>query len=1511
MGNNISRPEGKFTSMRRSLSALYLLLILVFLAFIAAGSWFSRELDGLGTAINLAGSERMRMFQISFLLHRSMYEPPGQREKTLGHAQMEADRFEEILNALKSGSEKYNLKDVTGKDVDALLKGVISKWEEEYKPHLSAIFLTEPEERKGLLDKFQYEVHDYVEKDIDSVVSMLAEDVQRNRNLFTACGYILILTGVILLWLNVAYLKRRVLKPIDVLIKDTEEMIQGNYSIKSEVRATNELMVLADRFNALAGTISGVFNEMEETIQERTREISMGKARMQSFFDSAPDAIISIKAEDSSIILFSKGAEKMFGYAAEEVMGKNVNILMPEPYRSQHDTYVKKYIETGEKKAIGRIRVVKGKRKNGEIFDIDLSVSESVTQTGRLFNAIIRDISVRMKAEQEMKKLSNAIEQSMESVVITNCEGIIEYVNPAFERVTGYSSFEVMGKKPGILKSGEHSKSFYKELWRKIRDGNIWQGEFTNKKKGGELFYEETTITPVKDDSGQTTHFVALKNDITTRKLAEKEIEEKNRELRLRADYESAFAKVISIFSSTFDRKESLDKMFAMLAEEMPFPCSAFYLYDEWESKLLCLSSCGVPKTFKREFELGEGLVGQAFLDAKPITLSGIEEIPFVIETGVFPLKPASVLAQPVLYQERMIGVLILAATVALKELDQKFIQRLSAHLGIALQNLKQYNDLRELSGQLKSKGEEIALKNTQLEKSNRLKSEFLANMSHELRTPLNAIIGFSEILKDGVLGELSAQQTDYCLDIFTSGQHLLSLINDILDLSKIEAGKMVLEAEEINAGELLKGSLSVVKEKALTHGIKLDSNIAEGVGSIYADPKKFKQVVYNLLSNAVKFTPDGGKVALRACRRKEEGRPWDVLEVSVSDTGIGISEEGMKKLFRPFEQLDSSLAKKYEGTGLGLALTKRLVELHGGTVHVSSGLGKGSVFTVLFPYKTAPERQTEAEAEVPGTIPALMPGENPLILVVEDDEKAADLMRVQLETEGWQTMIARNAEEALRMMAMRKPDLVTLDIMLPGMNGYEFLEKMKEIDEFLHIPVVIVSFVADQKKGFSLGAAEVLQKPIRKEQLMDALEGIGFLGVEGQQPLTALVVDDDPKAVEIISLHLEGQGVKPLRAYGGREAIDIAHKEKPDLIILDLMMPEVTGFDVVESLEADPETTAIPIFILTAKIITKEDKKALNGSIMKIMQKGTFKRDAFLSEIKRSLRKKLGKRKGKKAETGPEITPLESKPEEPEAVQLKNGAGEEQDKRERPLVLVVEDNPKESDLLKLYLEDQKYQVLQAANGKEALELMARSKPDLITLDMMMPEMDGLDFLGKKADHSEFAHIPVVIVSSVADRTKGSFLGAKAFIKKPIKRNELLSVINSFHLKPEEEERIKVLLVDDDPKAIKIISSYFDREVFNIFTAYGGKEGLEMAKAERPDIIVLDLMMPEMDGFQTLDHLKQHKKTGNIPVIVMTAKALSNKDHERLSSNVAMIAEKGRFDKGFFLKEVERLLEKA
>jgi signal transduction histidine kinase/CheY-like chemotaxis protein/HAMP domain-containing protein len=522
-------------------------------------------------------------------------------------------------------------------------------------------------------------------------------------------------------------------------------------------------------------------------------------------------------------------------------------------------------------------------------------------------------------------------------------------------------------------------------------------------------------------------------------------------------------------------------------------------------------------------------------------------------------------------------------------------------------------------------------------ENANKIKSEFLANMSHELRTPLNAIIGFSDILKDGLLGELRNPQKEYICDIYHSGQHLLALINDILDLSKIEAGKMSLDLETVRVAELVQSSLSVIREKALHHHINLHCDVAGDLPPIRLDARKIKQIIYNLLSNAIKFSPDDSSVTISA-RQVElteienwdnehtnviraplpEGSMRDYLEISVRDQGIGIKREDAPRLFQPFSQLDTSLSRQYEGSGLGLNMVMRMAILHGGTVALSSEPGQGSCFSVWLPWRapliSSASSTRSAIADLTTTT------ESGLVLVIEDNDNAAELERFQLQSRGMRVLRVTNAEAALALIGERQPALIVLDIFLPGIDGWEFLSRIKGNDSpWRHVPVVIVSVAADVKRGFALGATQVLQKPIAHDDLIQALSLSGIdLSESGNKQI--LIVDDDPKVIEILTTYLAQPGYRTLSAHGGQQGIDLARAHLPDLILLDLLMPRTSGFDVVNSLRGDSRTASIPIMIVTAKQLTAQDRATLNGHVTAVLQKMDFNHGSFLIEVARAM---------------------------------------------------------------------------------------------------------------------------------------------------------------------------------------------------------------------------------------------------------------------------------------------------
>lgn len=521
-------------------------------------------------------------------------------------------------------------------------------------------------------------------------------------------------------------------------------------------------------------------------------------------------------------------------------------------------------------------------------------------------------------------------------------------------------------------------------------------------------------------------------------------------------------------------------------------------------------------------------------------------------------------------------------------------------------EELRQMNDhleelVRERTAQLeKAHDEAIA--------ANKIKSQFLANMSHELRTPLNAIIGYSEMLMEEA--EELGEQTfvDDLGKIGRAGKHLLALINDILDISKIEAGKMELYAESFGIAAIVQDVVTTVQPLIEAGGNRIEVRAADG--EITADLTKLRQILINLLSNAGKFTQNG-TITFEVAAERRSG--MDGFRFSVNDTGIGMTAEQMDKLFQPFTQADASTTRKYGGTGLGLTIAGRFSELMGGSIEAASEPDVGSTFVCWLPAVPPPEKPEESG---PPNADGVEAGadERTSILLIDDDPANRELMERYLEKEGWRLSFAASGREGIAMARTFRPKVICLDILMPSMDGWSVLSELKNDPQLRDIPVVIWSITDDRQLGYSLGAAEFLTKPVTRERL---LEVIGkYVSDDGPQPV--LVVEDDAATSDLMTRLLVKEGYAVVQAGNGRHALARMAEQKPRLILLDLMMPEMDGFQFVAKLRGQPQWEDVPIIVVTAKTITSEDRLRLNGYVKNVLQKGSYDHKTLLAEIRR-----------------------------------------------------------------------------------------------------------------------------------------------------------------------------------------------------------------------------------------------------------------------------------------------------
>jgi hypothetical protein len=511
---------------------------------------------------------------------------------------------------------------------------------------------------------------------------------------------------------------------------------------------------------------------------------------------------------------------------------------------------------------------------------------------------------------------------------------------------------------------------------------------------------------------------------------------------------------------------------------------------------------------------------------------------------------------------------------------------------------------------EIKIKSEALQVAQVAAETASNAKSQFLANMSHELRTPLNAIIGYSEMLQEEA-DDLGTPEIKPDLQkINGAGKHLLGLINDILDLSKIEAGKMTLYLETFDVRAVLDEVAAMVQPLIAKNANQLTLEISPEIGSMRADVTKVRQTLFNLLSNASKFT-DKGTIILRA-RREGGNMVFDVI-----DSGIGMTPEQVSRLFQAFAQADASTSRKYGGTGLGLALSRKFCQLMGGDMSVASEHGKGSTFTATIEAEVQEVAADAAPAEKSASDKAAAKtSSGPLVLVIDDDATVLDLLRRSLSRDGFRVETANNGASGLTRARELQPAIITLDVMMPGMDGWEVLGALKADPMTANIPVIVMSIVDEKGLGFSLGAADYLTKPLDYSRLSSVVNR----HAQGGRGQRVLVVEDDPATQELVTKYMTKEGWQVVTANNGRAALDRVSEGKPDLVLLDLMMPEMDGFEFLEAFRQQPGCAQINVVVMTAKILTDQDRLRLQGQVAQVVAKTQLTSEMLTSKIRAAI---------------------------------------------------------------------------------------------------------------------------------------------------------------------------------------------------------------------------------------------------------------------------------------------------
>jgi len=680
--------------------------------------------------------------------------------------------------------------------------------------------------------------------------------------------------------------------------------------------------------------------------------------------------------------------------------------------------------------------------------------------------------------------------------------------------------------------------------------------------------------------------------DITERKIAEEAIRRRNQ-------YLAVSAEIGKLVTSILDLNTIFARTVNLITDRFSFYHAAIFIVEETGFNAVLKEATGEAgaemKKQEHSLQLNEkSIVGTVASKGEAIIVNDVSENPLHAFNPLLPETRAEA-AIPLRIGSRIIGVIDIQATGtnAFSEDEISVLQTLADQVAVAIDNARSF----EVSQQAV----------IEMREADRLKSQFLANMSHELRTPLNSIIGFSRVILKGIDGPVTELMQQDLTAIYNSGQHLLGLINDILDSAKIEAGKMELAFDEVNIHDLTHSVLSTMSGLIKDKSIEMRQFIDPETPTVRADTIRIRQVMINLLSNAAKFTEEGAITVEVGPYKTEEGSK--LVKISVTDTGPGISQQDQEKLFQAFSQVDASPTRKSGGTGLGLSICKQLINMHGGQIWVESKEGEGSTFHFTLPLY----HKEMAEGS-----------DNRVILTIDDDPQVIGLYERYLQPQGYHVKPLTNPARAVETAKQIKPFAITLDIMMPGTDGWTVLDALKSDPETRNIPVIICSIVEDIEKGFNLGASDYLVKPILEEDLVNSLDRLNADGSIRE----VLVIDDNPNDLRLIGKMLMDDGrYKPILAEGGRSGWSIISSgNPPHAIILDLFMPEMDGFQILEQMQSDRRLRDIPTIVISGMDVTPEQKNRLKEFGQRLLTKGSFNEKELFTSIQRSLDRLAGK---------------------------------------------------------------------------------------------------------------------------------------------------------------------------------------------------------------------------------------------------------------------------------------------
>ncbi len=1228
-----------------------------------------------------------------------------------------------------------------------------------------------------------------------------------------------------------------------------KKVAEGDFSVSVEPKSDEDVLAIS-------------LNDMTCSLDKITKSLSENEKRTKLILNSIKAGVVIIDAETHKIEYLNPAAAEMIGVTEEKILGKICHdFICPAEKGKCPITDLGQEIDNSERIVL---------KANSEEINVLKTVTPITINERKLLLETFVDIT-------ESKKVAKALQENekrFKSFAFTmadwlwevNADGIYTYCSENVKKIIGYTAKDIVGKTPFDLMTAEEAErigKLFDEAQSKgkgIKDTKNWHLH-----KNGKPVCLLTNAVPIIDDEGNHLGYRGVDKDITEQIRSEEELKKRSEEIEKQSRLKTAQNKLNEKMRGELNVLAISKNIISFLAKYLNAQMGAIYLLDEENDNLKISGTYAFSKrkNLNETIEIGEGLAGQAAYEKEMIAISNVPEDYFNISSGTGKAIPRNVVVVPFTFENKLIGVIELASFNELTDEELNFLNAVSENIAIGIttalsrtkmkvllektqeqaeelqvqqeelrisnqeleeqteelkttgEKLKEQQEelqasneeLEEKTESLERQGAEIANKNEELEKTGKLlekkakdlaisskyKSEFLANMSHELRTPLNSLLILARDLSQNRKGNLDDKQVEASGIIYNSGNDLLNLINEILDLSKVEAGKMTTNIQYISLKDVANNLKTIfthqIEQKGLKFNINLSNELPE---TILTDQQRLEQIIKNLISNALKFTSKG-EITVNFQRPDERADlsqcgidPGKAVAISVSDTGIGIPKEKQVAIFEAFQQADGSTSRKYGGTGLGLSISKELSKLLGGELQLESIEGKGSTFTAYISEemkemqedtesvdrRKTPDRRVEKELPTMEEIKERIPApsidddreninkDDRTILIVEDDLNFARTLKHFCKDNHFKFIHSGDGETGLILAEIYQPQAIILDIKLPGIDGWTVLNKLKENKQLRHIPVHIMSVYEESAKALNKGAIGFLTKPVSAEQINNAFNKIeSFISKEIKDLL--IVENDDDISKSILRL-IDNENVKITTKKDGKSAVNILKNGKYDCMILDLELPDISGFEVLKKLKSLKDINVPPIIIYTGKEITQEEEYELHKYANSIIIKGVKSEERLLDETALFLHQVVNKLSKKEQKV---ISMLHDK----------------DDLFKGKKILVVDDDMRNVFAVSSILEDREMIISTASNGEKALEALEKEPDiDLVLMDIMMPVMDGYDAMKRIRAQKKFAALPIIALTAKAmkgDKEKCIAAGASDYLSKPLDIDKVLSLL--------------------------------------------------------------------------------------------------------------------------------------